>query len=112
MDYVKIEQSSSNPDNKRVKTRWGSSTRFEFFQPGFAYMVVLNFIFVVLDAEFCAELNGVIFKGGCRSKSGTLPGNTAFSENLVEVIPARIRCFSCAGSGNDCVEFRMKFCIE
>ncbi|CAM4863815.1 unnamed protein product [Rotaria socialis] len=24
MDYVKIEQSSSNPDNKRVKTRWGS----------------------------------------------------------------------------------------
>ncbi|CAF4786292.1 unnamed protein product, partial [Rotaria socialis] len=60
------------------------STRFEFFQPGFAYMVVLNFIFVVLEAEFCAESNGVIFKGGCRSKSGTLPGNTAFSENLVE----------------------------
>ncbi|CAF4255498.1 unnamed protein product, partial [Rotaria socialis] len=57
MDYVKIEQSSSNPDNKRVKTRWGSSTRFEFFQPGFAYMVVLNSIFVVLDVEFCAESN-------------------------------------------------------
>ncbi|CAF3327807.1 unnamed protein product [Rotaria socialis] len=49
---------------------------------------------------------------GCRSKSGTLPGNTAFSENLVEVIPAPIRCFSCVGSGNGCVELRMKFCIE
>ena len=40
------------------------STIFEFFQPGFAYMVVLNFIFIVLDAEFCAESNGVIFGGG------------------------------------------------
>ncbi|CAF4643977.1 unnamed protein product, partial [Rotaria socialis] len=39
---------------------------------------------VVLDAEFCAESNGVIFKGGCRSKSGTLPENTAVSENPVE----------------------------
>ena len=55
------------------------STRFELFHPGFAYKVVLNFIFVVLDAEFCAESNGVILEGGYRSKSGTLPQNTAFS---------------------------------
>ena len=41
-------------------------------------MVVLNFIFVVLDAEFSAESNGVIFEGGYRSKSGTLPQNTVF----------------------------------
>ncbi|CAF4536408.1 unnamed protein product, partial [Rotaria socialis] len=47
-------------------------------------MVVLNFIFVVLGAEFCAESNGIILEGGYRSKSGTLPGITAFSENLVE----------------------------
>ena len=41
-------------------------------------MVVLNFIFIVLDAEFCAESNGIVFEGGYRSKSGTLPQNTAF----------------------------------
>ncbi|CAF4619118.1 unnamed protein product [Rotaria socialis] len=34
--------------------------------------------------KFCAESNGVILEEGCRSKSGTLPGNTAFLENLVE----------------------------
>ena len=54
------------------------STRFEFFQPRFAYMIVLIFIFVVLDAEFCAESNGVIFGGGYRSKPGTLAENTTF----------------------------------
>ena len=54
------------------------STRFEFFQPGFAYIVVLNFIFIVLDAEFCVESNGIVFEGGYRLKSGTLPQNTAF----------------------------------
>ena len=37
------------------------STIFEFFQPGFAYMIVLIFIFVVLDAEFCTESNSDIF---------------------------------------------------
>ncbi|CAM4904779.1 unnamed protein product [Rotaria socialis] len=71
--------------------------------PGFAYMVVLNFIFVVLDAEFCAESNGGIFKGGCPSKSGTLPGITAFSENLVETgyILTIIEPFLADGKKND-----------
>ena len=39
-------------------------------------MVVLSFVFVVFDAEFCAESNGVIFGGGYRSKPGTLAENT------------------------------------
>ena len=41
-------------------------------------MVVLNVIFVVLDAEFCAESNDIVFEGGYRSKAGALRQNTAF----------------------------------
>ena len=75
-------------------------------------MVVLNFIFIVLDAEFCAESNDVIFEGVTDQNLALYPKILLFPENLVEVISARIRCFSCVGSGNGCVEFRMKFCIE
>ena len=52
------------------------STRFEFFQPRFAYVTVLAFVSVVLDAEFCAESNVIIFGGGYRSKIGTSVQNT------------------------------------
>ena len=68
------------------------STRFEFFQPGFVYIAVLVsvFVFVVLDVEFCAASNDVIFERGYRSKTGTLAKNTRFFENLGKVISARI----------------------
>ena len=56
------------------------STRFEFFQSGFASEAVLILETVVLNAEFYSLSNGIIFEAGHRTKNATFPQNTNFHQ--------------------------------
>ena len=69
-------------------------------------------VLVVLDAEFHAESNEIIFRVGYRSKYDILAQNTVFFENFGQVISVRIRNVTCAGFVDGCAERSVKFCIE
>ena len=56
------------------------STRFEFFQSGFASEAVLILETVVLNAEFYSLSNGIIFEAGHRAKNATFRQNTNFHQ--------------------------------
>lgn len=60
------------------------SLRSENFQPGFIYLTVLASISFELSAEFCAELNVLIYEGDHRQNNATLPKSTRIFSKILE----------------------------